>query len=400
MSSRTFGRPRDDAERADFARLLHQSFVSESTPDTIEEWFTLAGSENLRVLRENEEVIAGLIAIPMGIFLGGSSVPTTGVAGVAVSPAHRGRGAGRELMRQACEEFREKAPLSSLYASNYGIYPSVGYERCGGRFLAGVSLRDLPRSERSLDVRMMTTDDTEAVKQLYRECARHQDGALDRGPYVWGRVEKPRLVKTLHSWLVHENGELVGFARWHQPESRNQGESTGSSYDLDVIDMAATSGRAIRRLLTLFADHSSIAGSLHFQSGPDDPFLMELPDRYFTLELGDLWMVRVLDVEGALLARGYPSHVSGELHFAVDDPTLAANGGHYVLHLDGGKAHVERGGDGRLRVDARSFAALYTGYLTPGKLALLGGLDAADPQSLELAQAAFTGPLPWCRDMY
>jgi len=245
----------------------------------------------------------------------------------------------------------------------------------------------------------MTPSDTEAVKELYRNCAKKQSGALDRGPYVWNRVEKPRNVTTLHSWLIHENDQLVGFARWHQPTSANQPEGTASYYDLDVIDVAATNARAIQRIFTLFADHSSIAGTLRWWSGPDDPFLLTMADRYYRLELSDLWMIRILDVEKALLARGYPRTFSGELHFGIEDSVLGANVGNYLLSVVEGEATLTRGGEGLLHVDTRSLAALYSGYLAPETLQTLGWIEGS-AEDLAKARALFSGPVPWCRDMY
>ena len=403
MTERDYGRPADDTERQSIHRILHQCFVAGDTIDSVERWMRVAEPENLRVIREGGRVVGGLVTIPMGIFLGGESVPTTGIAGVGVDPAVRGRGVARDLMRFACRELRERTPLTSLYASNYELYRSVGYERAGGRFRATVATRDLPREKsdavRGLAVRPMAPEDDPAMRALYTECARRHSGAMDRGPYLWKRVASPRDVKVVHSWLVHDGNELVGYARWHQPPSSGREGGDGSFYDLEVVDMAARDARAIRRIFALFADHSSLGGHVRWWSGPDDPFLLALGDRYYSLELSDLWMVRILDVERALSARGYPAAVSGELHLEIEDDVLPEVAGAWTVRAEGGRVRVTRGGEGRIRTTARGLASLYSGYLPTASLETLGWLEGPEDE-LALAGALFTGPVPWCPDMY
>ena len=55
-----------------------------------------------------------------------------GVAGVAVPPEARSRGAARELMRRCVVELRERGiPLSALYPATQWLYRGAGYEQAG-----------------------------------------------------------------------------------------------------------------------------------------------------------------------------------------------------------------------------------------------------------------------------
>ncbi|MGB3759997.1 MAG: GNAT family N-acetyltransferase, partial [Rivularia sp. (in: cyanobacteria)] len=77
---------------------MTQCFLS--SPGEEESWIKLMGIENLRVIRQNQEVIGGLAVIPMAQWWGGESVAMTGIAGVGIAPEYRGGGAALSLMQQ------------------------------------------------------------------------------------------------------------------------------------------------------------------------------------------------------------------------------------------------------------------------------------------------------------
>jgi predicted acetyltransferase len=70
-----------------------------------------------------------------------------------------------------------------------------------------------------------------------------------------------------------------------------------------------------------------------------------------------------------------------------------------VLELGNQGADVRRGGDGRLRVDIRGLAPLYSGFASPYAL-VRTGLLSGDEVSLASAAAIFAGPAPCMVDMF
>ena len=111
------------------------------------------------------------------------------------------------------------------------------------------------------------------------------------------------------------------------------------------------------------------------------------------------WVVRIVDVEKALTQRGYPLGLNAEVHLEVQDGQLPWNDGRFLLRLEDGRPTVIRGGEGRLKLDGRTLATLYTGYLTPVELRVAGRLEGSD-SDLALAQLAFSGPRPWMPDIF
>ncbi len=134
------------------------------------------------------------------------------------------------------------------------------------------------------------------------------------------------------------------------------------------------------------------------------------------------WMLRVLDVPGALEARGYPA-VEGETVLSIHDPLFPGNSGSWVVRASGGRVAVTptepRPEEGAETVSPETvpagtrrskpapaktlpiglFSALYTGLATPSDLVLLGALDEDDP-SLGFLTALFAGPVPWMPDAF
>jgi predicted acetyltransferase len=173
----------------------------------------------------------------------------------------------------------------------------------------------------------------------------------------------------------------------------------GSKADFSCLDLTALTPAAGRRILTLFADHKSLANEFIWYGGPDDPLLYLLREQEPAMEAQTFWMLRLLDVPKALEARGYAPGRSGELHLAVDDDLFPENNGPWILTVEDGRGRVTPGGRGSFRTSVRGLAPLYSGFLRAEVLAAIGWVEAP-PEELRAAGAIFDGPTPWMPDMY
>ena len=316
----TYGPPAGEGQRDEALAIVGRCFFPTAAQPRASEFADSVGAENLRVLQAGDRTVATLGLVPMALWFGGRTVPTAGVAAVGVDPEHRGSGFAKALMRRTLEEIHETGlPLSALYASTYGLYRSVGYERAGSRFLARLrppELRSSGGGARELEVRPIEAADREAVLDLQRRWARMHPGHLERAPHNWNRVTAPQGLCS-QGYLVLREGRPEGYVYWTQVPAKGH-----SAYELAVHDLAALSPEAARRLLTLFADHGSLATAVSWPSSPTDPVLLALPERFFGLTLQDQWLIRIVDAPAALAARGYPPGIEAELHLAVRDELL------------------------------------------------------------------------------
>ena len=111
------------------------------------------------------------------------------------------------------------------------------------------------------------------------------------------------------------------------------------------------------------------------------------------------WMLRIVDVRAALETRGYPPGLSASLELEVTDDLLPSNEGRVTLEVDEGTANVHAGGAGRIAIDIRGLASLYSAHQSGWDL-VTSGLMRATPTDAARASAVFAGPPPWMADMF
>lgn len=359
-------------------------------------WLQRERPENVRVARVAGTVAGGLILQPMGQWFGGRSVPMSAVRAVGVAPEHRATGVASHLMRAALLELREKGmSLSTLFPATQPVYRRAGYERAGVRLRYRLPAAAIDVRERDPAIRVKRHDDDAIMRDLYTHRARRTNGNLDRNDWYWQRIHDPLPRGTTHyAYLVEGDSATEGYVVYaHSPTA------TPHRNEIDVIDWAARTPRAMQRLLTFLADHRSMVEWINLCGPPADPALMQLGEQRAAVSARIDWMLRIVNVPAALQARGYPPGLTAELHLDVTDDLLNSNTGRYVLHVAEGAGHVTQGGRGDLHIEIRGLAALYTGYMSPTDLELTGLLSGPD-EAFSTASTIFAGPAPWMPDIF
>ncbi len=387
-----YGTP-EPTERQEQKALLHHAFAVPVAE--LEKSLLWAGHDNLRVVRDRQGVAGCMTLVRMGQFFGGKSVPMVGVAGVAVRPDAARRGVVTTLMQQSMRELAsEGVPLSTLYASTQTLYRKVGFEAAGSRFEARVVPTQIEIASHDAPLRRATQADRSAIEAFYAARAADRAGHLDRGPYIWNRTLRERFGLATHGVLVADGDRIDGYLFYRKAAG------DPPFHQMVVTDLQASTAAAYRRLWSFMRDIStSIVSEIVLHTAPSDPAYLVHTHPYFRMRLTDNWMLRIVDASAALAARGYPPHVDAELHLELTDDLVTTNAGRWVLRVRDGAATIDRGGEGRFRIDVRALASLYSGFTTPRDLVLLDRLDA-DAASLAIAGTVFSGPPPWMPDMF
>lgn len=399
VNGRTFEIART-ADQAALGEVLGHAFgfPVAAAPD----WFALALPENVMVYRAGEEVLGGVLLVPMAQWFGGRSVPMIGLSGVGMTPERRGAGEGHAMMRAALREMRRRgAAISTLYPSTVPFYRKVGYERAGTRCL--VSVRPSELSARPCDdgltvTRVASVESAELAALQRRWAARHE-GALDRGPYVWGRAVAPPRENPPTSFAIRRGATLVGHLTvLHKTFD-------GHDTELTVVDAMADDGPAAERILRVLASYRSIAAMVRWQMHLPSLFSMSLAERTHEIRVVDHWLVRVLDAHAALSARGYRRGARARVDLDLDDPLFPEHHGRFTLDIQDGAARVTPGGAGgrpasgpgsttrAVTMGPRGLAALVSGFMSASELARLGLLAGAIGD-LEALDGAMHGALP------
>lgn len=375
-----------DAERVALADLLSHAFAFPAADAPV--WFERAGHDHVLAWREGGGLVGGLITIPMGQYFGGASVPMEGVAGVGVAPEHRANGAATRMMQALVRDMRARGvALSTLYPATVPLYQRAGYERAGGRWRTAVRPQELPtRHDPALRVVTLPSVGEGETLALYEAHCRLRNGPLDRGPYLWSRIQSP-VRMTVRRMGIRGPDVLEGYV------VVSHVAKDGHDTEVAVVDAVAATARAADAILATLGAYRSLAQEVRWHGGPHDTLTQRLRDRRHAVTLTDFWMLRLVDVPRALALRGYNPFVKAAVTFVVRDEVVPENEGAWRVAVEGGRVEVTRSEGGGVALDVRALATLYAGFRTAEALAA-DGLAAGDDRDLAAATALFAGATP------
>jgi predicted acetyltransferase len=331
----------------------------------------------------------------------GRAVPMCGLASVAVAPEVRGGGVARALLAGAIRRAREDgAAVSVLYPTVPHVYRSCGWEVAGAYTtveLPTAALATVPAGAALL--RSAAPDDQatrDTVAAVYERCTRAGVGPLTRtGPLFTPAARQGVHGELTAVTLAERDGKPVGYARWERHPDPQVGLT---AYDLLGVDRDATA--ALLRSLGGWRA-STTAARLRLGDPVAVQTLLPVP-----LPAGEdePWMLRVVDLERAVAARGWNSAVGVTVDLDVVDPIADWQAGRWRLEVTDGEGRVSRGGDGTVRLDVRGLSALYTGYASTSSLRAAGllthGDDRAGRAAADALDAAVAGPRPYLLDYF
>ena len=323
---------------------------------------------------------------------GGQPVRMAGIAGVAVHPDARGRGAAGQLVHALIEHAHQaRQSISVLFPTAPGIYRSLGWEVVGALEETRLAVSDLREvaAPSHVQLRSAGPEDLPALARLWREHGSATNGQLTRtGPCFSDRPL--RVLEADVVTLAEVAGEAVGYL------SYDRGRGYGPEGQLQVNELVAAGAEATRALLHALGTWDSVVSSVRWRGPTDDLGLVlrrPVPPPYESRP----WMLRVLDAPAAVAARGYPSGPALEVSFTLVDPQVPSQAGAWGLKVRNGRGRLERV-DARPDLpvlQARGLALLYAG-VDDARVRRAGLLEGELP---ELA-AAFAGPRPQLLDYF
>ncbi|WP_242653789.1 GNAT family N-acetyltransferase [Klenkia soli] len=317
---------------------------------------------------------------------GGRQVPSAHVSGVAVAPEVRGGGVARRLLTTALAAARDRgAAVSALYPTVSAAYRSLGYSVTGLLGSAVLDTAALPvlRAPEGVVLRAGTPADRPAVVDLYEQIARGFDGPLTRRGGRWElppRDEQPLGDGVDLLTLAEQDGVVTGALAYER------GRGYDASAGLDVSDLLATTPAAARALVDVLAGWRTVTRTVDVPVLLGDAVSAVLPLERATARGTHVFMHRLVDVERAVAARGWPAHVRGSVRFSVVDDAAPWNSGSWQLELDAGEGRLTRTTeDADLVLGPQGLALLWTGA-GRGHGAATAGLvtGPGDPAGLDL----------------
>jgi predicted acetyltransferase len=386
---------RDDAERRRFAEIDAESFAGRVADNV--RWITAAAPHiTLRLARIGGEVVGGYIMLPAGEFFGGRSVPAQGISAVVVHPAWRRRGVAGALMRDCVASARDAgAGVAPLFAATVRLYRRWGWEVCTQTFRQSVRTRALSGLTGAGTVGV--DPDRAAIEALRRSHLRRWDGPLDR-PDWWLEVEwntvDPAVLRSEYGW--YEGDTLTGYVRYEAERQPNAGVR------LRVHEFVASTADSLRGLLGFLGGQESQSSDVvfvHSTLTQISPLLFLLAEPHRDVEVSAFipWMLRIVDLDTAMRARGWPAGAAGRVELEVTDPVTGVE--RVVLEVEGGAARVIPGGGGQVRCGIGALSAWYSSALRAQDAVQLGLIEC-DPARLVAMDGLIAGGLPWMPDFF
>lgn len=333
---------------------------------------------------------------------GGRAVPLAAYSPVAVLPEHRGRGLGRTVTVGQLPDLRERGEvIAGLFPASLGFYRGCGFEAAGSyveRWFPAASVGAIAPGPGEVEVRRGTVDDVAAVRRLQAASALGRDGAIVRGDWWWDRLLPADLGDSFLYVVDHPSrpGEVIGYAIFgHRPATPPY------DYDIEVAEVLSDDPSAQRALWRVVGSSGSQAPHVVVRGPAEDDLLLLVPHAPPEVVRAEIrWMLRLVDVAGAVAARGWPAGAWGRVELEIDDPHAPWNHGRWVLTVEEGQATLEPGGDGHVGLSIGALSSWWAGYATPDRLARTGSLRTAHPEALSLLTSFVPAVPPVLPDFY
>ncbi|MCB0970672.1 MAG: GNAT family N-acetyltransferase [Acidimicrobiales bacterium] len=392
-------RPATDADADGLWDLFQLSFGGKDHERS--QWMDAAEPDRtLLVEGPRGEVGAAARVLPLEQWFGGRLVPLGGYSPVAVAPEHRGRGWGRAVTVAHLAAMRERGEvIAGLYPAALSLYRAVGFEAAGSYVHRRFPARDLatmaPRH--AVEVRRGSPSDLAAVRRCHERSGPGRDGTIRRSGAWWDQRLPPDLAGVA-LYVIDDPtspGEVRGYAATRQGPGRRPYD-----YSVTVVEVLADDPDDVRALWRLVASAYAQAPDLHV-IGPaeDDLFLLADHTDPEVVRNEIRWMLRLVDLPGAVAARGWPPGASGTVHLEVADDQAPWNAGRWVLEVDGGLARLSPGGDGSVQASIGGLAAWWSGYAAASRLVRTGHL-AGDREAVARLDGLLPAAPPVLLDFY
>jgi len=282
----------------------------------------------LGVVDGNDTLLATGRTRPYEQVWGGRHLAMGGIAGVYAEPSARGRGVATLLMRGLITRMVELGDvISCLFPTAPELYRSVGYEVGGVQPRYSYAAHDV-RAARTrsggLRPRPARPGDAELFRSLMRS---DQERHGLSGP----------MLPTVETWREHlEDEELINYVLDEGEGRRGFVSYSLAEEVLTVEELVGESAEATAALWAVVGSGSSAAPTVRSYLDPRDPGRLIFGGMPEVDVREHVWMLRVVDLPGAMAARGFSPHVTASAEIVLDDPEVPANSATWEISVAAG----------------------------------------------------------------
>ena len=169
---------------------------------------------------------------------------------------------------------------------------------------------------------------------------------------------------------------------------------------IEVADLLATTADGYRAVLSALGSFVSVTPTIRIDTSGADLVRLFLPGLEWRVADSSPYMLKILDVCGALSAVRYPTGMTAELGFSVAGDFLTENNPGYRLDVAEGSGKCSADGQADRVITPRGLALLFSGTQSCANLRAAGHLNGGSvDQDLDW-DALFGGRQQHIRDYY
>lgn len=353
--------------------------------------------DDLWVAAEGGRVIGTIRARLTKQFFWGRLVPVVMIRAVAMAAHARGRGLLKPMLRSVLEQHRHLgAGIAIITPSSVSAYQRAGFDLAGLWPIHIAPIESVPVSRDTTRLEPFGPEAFEAVAECHRRFAANHNGTIERSEDWWKETNLyPTGDDDRYRYLARESGTVTGYVIYTQRPVAGR----GVHHTLCFADLVWTDLNSMRAIVSFIAGHRALADGIEWSGPPTDPLLSIFGRSELLAGANHTWLARSVDPMIALRERGYPTAVSAEVNFTIEEPLL--DGGPVALSVcvEGGHAEVMRLDNAALTMDPGTFGAIFTGWLDPKSAFSLGRLPGGTEREANLLSEIFTGPVPWSMEL-
>ncbi len=358
--------------------------------ETARKWADRAGEPRTLVVPEPGRLASCINMLPFKMVFGGQPVAMGGIGGVATWADCQGKGYAGALMHRSVEIMHEQGYLvSALYPFSFRYYRKFGWESCGDRITyEGFRQSDLRRGEDSRLVRASRgAEDAPLFAAAYdRQAAERYNGLMVRSHESWTARLNTLAEAGGHAYLIEEDDQPTGYFLCDHPHD------SGGHIGLRIRDFATNTPRAMRAMTMFLATLPGNVETITLQTAAHPTIFEAFLEPTVRKLLAPGFMFRVLDVCGAVAARGYNSAARQGFTAYITDEHGPWNSGAYEFDFGGGRGEAKRLPEG-VATDflwsIQEFSQVFTGYRDMVQQHAAGLFDAPSAAAAAVVRDAF-----------
>jgi predicted acetyltransferase len=235
----------------------------------------------------------------------------------------------------------------------------------------------------------------DAVRGVYDTWAREQNGPLTRRGTSFPDGPQDYLDQFTGVTVAVDEADVVhGFASWQR------GQGYGAQAKLEITDLLAVDADGYRALLRAMGSFSSVTPHVTIDTSGHDVARMFLPTLHWEVTDSSPYMLKILDVVGAMTLRHYPPGFSDELAFRLEGDVLADLNGGYLLDVSNGRGSCVRADQGGRIFTPQGLALMFAGTQSSANLRAAGHLVGGTTDEDATWDAHFGGRQPHIRNYF